>query len=470
MDDQNCPFGQMGRGIARLFNVRTITPRVPKEVVEHRALPLHTRHLLQHTVPRTTPHHVVSFGRELSQHEGAVQSSGEGGGSKRPRDRADTILAKHANWDGVALGLEVQMIRGTLRWLQYHECRRHVEIRLLQNLLASGVPCARPGCEGSCAFDELAFDTVSCSKSYDDQVEPMDCERPSCSGVDSGDAQTGQSVEDIPGAMSMQHVVLVVLPEFHLEVPLVTARCDTCGSAHRMQPHHLLCWPSTPVRPYVWYSRRLLQEGVHHQLTIASSVRQFCEVKYKVHIDMMPPGSAADFETCFRNFGTCLERYRVGVLRRMNPAHLGIRPISSGFCLCPACWRHCVAANADACLGLTRLWHAAKSSRSRAPVYGAEESLWVADSDIKALIELRRGITLPTTSCSEFKAAASLGRRSKIYEELGVAAATCRHEFVILLLNLFTEESLLYYEHMLQVLDRIFQPADKTLDYLVIDA
>lgn len=52
----------------------------------------------------------------------------------------------------------------------------------------------------------------------------------------------------------------------------------------------------------------------------------------------------------------------------------------------------------------------------------------------------------------------------------GVAAAVCRHEFILVAANLFTPECFVYYELLLQELLKDFQPVDlKELRYFFID-
>jgi hypothetical protein len=51
-----------------------------------------------------------------------------------------------------------------------------------------------------------------------------------------------------------------------------------------------------------------------------------------------------------------------------------------------------------------------------------------------------------------------------------VAACTCRHEFVQLLMNLFTEEGLTYYEKMLSwLMAKYNEETGKKLDWFVLD-
>ena len=57
----------------------------------------------------------------------------------------------------------------------------------------------------------------------------------------------------------------------------------------------------------------------------------------------------------------------------------------------------------------------------------------------------------------DFKAVGTLGRRSGVLDIFGMAALVCRHEFVMVAANLFTEENFAYYDLMLSHVAKEYQ-------------
>lgn len=120
---------------------------------------------------------------------------------------------------------------------------------------------------------------------------------------------------------------------------------------------------------------------------------------------------------------------------------------------CPCCWRTCQAAMGDACLGIVHMKAAAQSSQTIRPFF--KHGPFIPDDKVKERIAERQGIpadVLNQPSCNDFKAVGSLGKRSAVLDNMGLAGLICRHEFVLVVANLFTEENFAYYELMLQQL------------------
>lgn len=382
-------------------------------------------------------------------------------GKPKPRFRAAATESLHDNWDNLNNTLLFQIVRGHVAELQHHSERRRSELSSLTVLIAKGWSCQRVGCTGWCCGTY-----TTSPEDIDGQTPPSQDQ----TSVSIGRLK-GEDLSHTSGQGGLGQVtVIVVLPHFHTSINVPQFQCDRCGEQQYLQPFHIFCWPATPVAPTVWFSKTLLQEAMHHQLCIAGALQLFCLTKHRLHMDMMAPGTTLPFGTVWRNFGSCWERYRTAMTSLKDPSTYGVRHITEGFCSCPACWRTAVAAIADACLGVPRLQAAGRAQMSRNPLRPEGSSLWVSDSQVKTLILERRGVDI-STPCNDFKAAArAIGRRSEIYDELGVASATCRHEFVMLLMNLFTEESLVYYEQMLLVLQKMYLPEDeRDLKYFVLD-
>lgn len=118
---------------------------------------------------------------------------------------------------------------------------------------------------------------------------------------------------------------------------------------------------------------------------------------------------------------------------------------------CPCCWRTCQAAMGDACLGIVRLRAAASNSHSLQPFHS--NGPFLCDDVVRNFVASRQKINidlLTSPACAEFQAIGSLGRRSKVFDVMGLAAIVCRHEFVMVCVNLFTEENFAYYDLMLE--------------------
>ena len=137
---------------------------------------------------------------------------------------------------------------------------------------------------------------------------------------------------------------------------------------------------------------------------------------------------------------------------------------------CPCCWKTCQAVMGDACLGITRLRAAASNSHSLQPFH--TNGPFISDDVVREHVADRQNIdiNLLTPACSEFQAVGSLGRRSKCFDIMGMAALVCRHEFVLVAANLFTEENFAYYDIMLaQLLEQYPEEDGKQLLCFFLD-
>jgi len=140
-----------------------------------------------------------------------------------------------------------------------------------------------------------------------------------------------------------------------------------------------------------------------------------------------------------------------------NSTHASDLPpsLSTGFSWtdCPACWRECVAISGDACVGLRRFRAAASSSLDLQPL--AAGGLFVPEHQVAERLVQRGKMADPdAVACSQFKAAQVFGRRAANYDRLGVAAFACRHGFVPAMVSLHTEENFVYYEVLLEALNK----------------
>ncbi len=103
----------------------------------------------------------------------------------------------------------------------------------------------------------------------------------------------------------------------------------------------------------------------------------------------------------------------------------------------------------DACLGITRLRAAGSSSHELRPFF--TDGPFLSNALVQHHVAERQNldVNLLTPACADFQAVGSLGRRSKYFDIMGMAALVCRHEFVMTAVNLFTEENFAYYDLML---------------------
>ena len=98
---------------------------------------------------------------------------------------------------------------------------------------------------------------------------------------------------------------------------------------------------------------------------------------------------------------------------------------------CPCCWRTCQAAMGDACLGVVHMKAAAQSSQDHLAIL--EHGPFIPDDKAKERIAERQGIpadVLNQPSCNDFKAVGSLGKRSAVLDNMGLAGLICRHELL----------------------------------------
>ena len=125
----------------------------------------------------------------------------------------------------------------------------------------------------------------------------------------------------------------------------------------------------------------------------------------------------------------------------------------------------------DACLGLTRLRAAAKSSHGLTSTF--TDGYFVPDDQVKDLLAERTQYDrslLDPPSCVEFKAAKPLGKLSAVMDTTGMAALICRHEFVAAAVNMFTPENFVYYDIMLaSVLKQFDGSEDRHLRSFFLD-
>jgi hypothetical protein len=121
-------------------------------------------------------------------------------------------------------------------------------------------------------------------------------------------------------------------------------------------------------------------------------------------------------------------------------------------------------------VGITRLRAAGSSSHALQPFFtdGPFLSNALVQHHVAECQNL--DVNLLTPARADFQAVGSLGRRSKYFDIMGMAALVCRHEFVMTAVNLFTEENFAYYDLMLaDVLKQYSQENGRHLQCFFLD-
>jgi Kyakuja-Dileera-Zisupton transposase len=170
----------------------------------------------------------------------------------------------------------------------------------------------------------------------------------------------------------------------------------------------------------------------------------------------------------FANFST-LSIWYIVKSSLEQPTALGAADIVEGkWSVCPCCWEHCTAISADGCLGLRRLRRAAKRTLHLQPLNA--NTPFIPAEQVKEALEEQGKLDkslLDRPACSQFKAAAVLGRRVENYDKLGVVAAVCRHEAIVGCCSMETHENFTYYTLMARLMQEQF--AGRTVGMLNVD-
>lgn len=215
---------------------------------------------------------------------------------------------------------------------------------------------------------------------------------------------------------SIQCRVVDILGSF--EITLQAGRCATCGCQQYPGALDLLCWPATPIQASVLYTLALMEQSYHHRFTSPVSISSWTEAQQRMQERFA--GCKGD-ANLWANFGTALEKYAYCRQTGDSLSVLGVSPIAEKYTFgCPCCWRQCVAACADACLGLTRMRKSAVAQEGRERLF--TDHLFVRDEVVMRHQDAAKQRPLPQRSqedCSEFKAAQAVGRRSKYYDVHG---------------------------------------------------
>ncbi|CAL8465393.1 g4929 [Coccomyxa elongata] len=112
-------------------------------------------------------------------------------------------------------------------------------------------------------------------------------------------------------------------------------------------------------------------------------------------------------------------------------------------------------------IGSTRQEHPMEeAARSASSISAQRQTPVLKDDEIKELLMTRKNLDpahLERPACSDF-VAASKGfseRQARLHMQ-GIAAVVCRHEFVLVAVNLFTHENFVYHELLLDKLLRLY--------------
>lgn len=80
--------------------------------------------------------------------------------------------------------------------------------------------------------------------------------------------------------------------------------------------------------------------------------------------------------------------------------------------------------------------------------------------------KISKEVDLDAASCADFKAAKVAGIRSAHYDRMGIAAFVCRHGFVASMASLMTPENFVYYEVLLEAVNKKMALEDVDVAFL----
>ena len=217
----------------------------------------------------------------------------------------------------------------------------------------------------------------------------------------------------------------------HFEVEWPCQQCDTCNHTWTPFPVDVGTFPATPVEPRTVYTDRLMALTTNVKFEGHISVHAWSRALHDFHRGQMND-KVLGFSQLWDNFGNSWERWRTVQKRATNLTSLGVAPVGAGWRKCAACFWTLRGAMSDACMGVTRLWKAAKSQWFRTPAHDPD-SVFVDQQYMNALLVQREKADpqlLAKVECNNHLAANVQGRKSDMYEVQGIAATVCRHEQV----------------------------------------
>ncbi len=247
-----------------------------------------------------------------------------------------------------------------------------------------------------------------------------------------------------------------------VQVSHPTFRCNGgCGSIQRVHPIAMGCFPATPSMPRVYFSEALLTLTHNVRLAGPLAMESWCTALEETHIRNGCVGhaevTAAGLpQEVWRNLGTAVRQWWRMESATLDASNYSIQPIScTGSAAsenaqgsqsmedevdeeqnlagaqpanrsppsdsstavsrsevewpgreCPACYKNCVAAVADACVGMTQLSAAGRASDFLKPQ--RECSPFIPDDKVKELLAERKRLdpaALERPPCAEFAAA-----------------------------------------------------------------
>jgi hypothetical protein len=150
-------------------------------------------------------------------------------------------------------------------------------------------------------------------------------------------------------------------------------------------------------------------------------------------------------------------------------------PLEPGVSGCPCCYKTCVAACGDACMGMARFSKCAQRQEDLLPI--GDYSAFVPDAKVALAQEQRKARLAsgakdqiePLQTCSDFKAATSGAKTSQVYDITGVAAFVCRHGFVLRAATMTSAENYTYYEVQLEDILRWYSAPGRQLCFIFVD-
>lgn len=247
-------------------------------------------------------------------------------------------------------------------------------------------------------------------------------------------------------------------------------RCSgQCGTVVRLSPVSFGCFPATPTQPQVYYSEALLALTHSVRLSGPLPMEAWCAALEEIHIrngcaahvDIV---SASLPKRVWRNLGSAVRQWWRMETATLDINQYSVQPISCAAAAvedlqlsegeaedipeagqpalaagesasrstavntcgseikgpghqCPACYKTCVAAMADACVGLTQLKAAGRATDFLEPQ--RNHSPFMGDPGVKDLLLERKRLdpaALERPLCAEFAAAAATlsGRQSRL--------------------------------------------------------
>ena len=235
-----------------------------------------------------------------------------------------------------------------------------------------------------------------------------------------------QDFTKLPGSTMS---VVDVVGHFSVEWP--HSKCNTCNHTWCPHPVEVGTFPATPLKPQTVYTDRLMSLTTNVKFEGHISLHAWSHALHNFHRGQMQE-EVLGFSQLWDNRGDSWERWRAVQKCATDLTGLGVEPIVAGWLRCAACVKTIRGAMSDACMGVTRLWKAAKSQYFRTPTQDAN-SIFVDEGFMRGLLVQREKADaklLEKVECNNHLAANVQGRKSDMYDVQGIAATICRHEQV----------------------------------------